>query len=131
MSEPADHSPPKLLELPGTWLVHLVQHVASGPGGLASAAALSQACKSFYALSESSAVTYRNLQLEKPVSSLDHPFFRWLTKRRNRVDGLTAELTVGNPAHEPEQPQVVFGIPGLHLTLRWDDDISELQITRS
>ena len=124
MSALADHGPSKLLELPSTWLAGLVQHVASGAGGLASAAALSQACKSFNALSESSAVTYRNLHLGKPLNSLDHPFFRWLAKRHSRVVGLTAELrllTVGGPETGPEQLQVMFGIPGLHLTLRCDE----------
>ena len=127
MSEQADHGPSKLLELPSTWLTNLVQHTASGAGGLASAAALSQTCKSFYALSESSAVTYRNLHVDKPLFSLDHPFWRWLAKRHSRVAGLTAELrlpTVRNPEPEPEQLQVVFGIPGLHLTLGCNDVIS-------
>ena len=120
-------SPSNLLELPSTCLAHLVQHVASGSGGLASAAALSGTCKSFYALSESSAVTYRNLHLDTPlISSLEHPFWPWLAKRRSRVDGLTAEvrLTVGIPEHEPEQLQMMFGIPGPHLTLRCDGEIS-------
>ena len=92
MSVQVDHIPLGLLELPSTWLAHLVQHVASGSGGLASAAALSQACKSFYTLSESSAVTYRNLHLANPVNGLDHPFFRWLAKRQGRVAGLTAAV---------------------------------------
>ena len=117
-----DHSPSELLELPGTWLAHLFQHVASGSGGLISAAALSQTCKSFYALSESSAVTYRNLQVEKPLLSLGHPFWPWLAKRHSRIAGLTAEVRLlgwvaGNPEPEPEQLQVMFRIPGLCLTL--------------
>ena len=116
-----------LLELPSTWLAHLVQHVASGAGGLASAAALSQSCKSFYALSESSAVTYRKLHVQKPLYSLDHPFFRWLAQRHSRIAGLIVELqlhTVGDPETEPEQLQVMFGIPGLHLTLACDYVVS-------
>ena len=120
MAVQADHSPSKLLELPSTWLVHLVQHVAAGAGGLASAAAFSQTCKPIYALSESSAVKYRNLHLHHPVDSLDHPFFPWLARRHGRVAGLTAELrllTVAGPG--PEQLQVMFGTPGLHLTLRY------------
>ena len=123
----ADHSPSRLLELPSTWLANLVQHVAPGAGGLANAAALSQTCKFFHALSGSPAVTYRNLRLDNPLLSLDHPFFRWLAKRQGRISGLTAELrllTVGNPEPEPEQLQLLFGIPGLHLTLRCDHVVS-------
>ena len=78
MSVEAGPSPANVLELPSTGLARIIQHVASGSGGLASAAALSQTCKSFYALSESSAVTYRNLHVDKPVNSLDDPFYRWL-----------------------------------------------------
>ena len=119
MSVKEYHGPANLLGLPDTWRANLVQHVASGAGGLASAAALSQTCKSFHALSESSAVTYSNLRLKNSVDSLDHPFFRWLEKRHTRVTGLTAalRLTVGVPESEPEQLQVLFAIPGLHLTL--------------
>ena len=128
MSVQADqYSPSPILELPSTWIAHLIQHVASGTGGLASAAALSQTCKSLYALSESSAVTYLNIHVDSPMESLDHPFFRWLAKRRSRVAGLTAELrlrTVGGPGPEPEQLQVMFGIPRLHLSLLCDGEIS-------
>ena len=61
------------------------------------------------------------------LNSLDHPFFRWLAKRHSRVAGLTVELqllSVGGPEPGPEQLQVMFGIPGLHLVLRWDGVIS-------
>ena len=132
MSLYAHPSPANILELPNTWLAHLFEHVASGAGGLASAAALSQACKSFHTLSDSPAVTYRNLRLDKPLHSLGHPFFKWLAKRHGRIAGLTAELrlvTVDNL----EQLQVMFGIPGLHLTLRYDAEITapdELFVTR-
>ena len=125
--EASQYSPLNFLELPRTWLAHLVQHVASNPGGLASAAALSQTCKSFYALSDSSAVMYRNLHLDNPVDSLDHPFFRWLAKRHRRVAGLTAELrllTVDSPEPGPEQLQLMFSIPGLHLTLRYNTEVT-------
>ena len=128
MSAQTNHSPSKLLDLPTTWLAHLVQHVALGAGGLASAAALSQTCKPFHALSESSAVTYRNICLDKPLHNLDHPLFRWLADRHGRVDGLTAELRLRTvdgrepePEPEPEQLQLMFSIPGLHLTLRYDN----------
>ena len=127
MSVQANPSSANILELPSTWLAHLVQHVASGAGGLANAAALSQTCKSFHALSDSSAVTYRNLRLDKPLPNLGHPFFRWLARRRNRVAGLTAEirlLTVGGFEPKFEQLQVMFGIPSLHLTLRCNGSIS-------
>ena len=123
----ADHSPSKLLELPSTWLASLVQHVASGSGGLDSAAALSQSCKSFHALSESSAVTYRNIHVDRPLHRLNDPFWRWLAKRRIRMTGLTVVvklLTLGNHEAERELLQMIFGIPGLHLTLCWRSFIS-------
>ena len=122
MSVQADHGPSKLLvDLPSTWLAHLVQHVASGAGGLASAAVFSQTCKTFNSLSESSAVMYRNLHLSKPVTSyLYHHFFLWLAKRENRVAGLTAGLRLGfgDPVPEAEQLELMFSIPGLHLNIR-------------
>ena len=119
--------PSNFLDLPSTWLAHLIQHVATGTGGISSAAALSQTCKCFHALSESAAVTYRNLHLDKPLNSLDHPFFRWLAQRQSRVAGLTAELqllTAGGPEPGIEQLQVMFGIPDLHLVLRCGGVIS-------
>ena len=126
MSFQADPSPADILELPSTWLARFLQHVASGAGGLANAAALSQTCKSFHALADSSAVTYRDIRLENPLHSLAHPFFGWLEKRQGRVTGLTAELQLSaafDPEPEAEQLQVMFGIPGLHLTVRCDDQI--------
>ena len=131
MSVLAGPSSADILELPSTWLARLVRHVASGAGGLASAAALSETCKSFYALSESPAVAYRNLHVDKPITSLKHPFFRWLAKRHSRISGLTAELGLRNTLLERvlprvegakpelEQLQVMFGIPRLHLSLRY------------
>ena len=127
MSVPAHQGPLQLLELPTPWLAYLVQHVASGHGGLSSAAALSQTCNSLHALSESSAVTYRNLHQKYPLWSLDHPFWPWLAKRHGRVAGLTGELrltTVDIFEAEPEQLLVLFGIPGLHLSLSCRDVIS-------
>ena len=115
--------PAKILELPRTWLAQLVQHVASGFGRLTTAAALSQTCKSFHALSEDPAITYRNLSLDKPLHSLRHPFFLWLARRQGRVAGLTAELqllTVDGPELGPEELQLMFSIPGLHIILRCD-----------
>jgi len=87
-----------LLELPKTWLVDLVQHVASGPDGLASAAALSQTCRPFYNLSESSAVTYRNVFVHNTISTPDHPAWKWLAKRRGRVAGLVVKVLVSSGA---------------------------------
>ena len=128
MSIQADPSPTNILELPSTWLAHLAQHIASGTGGLASAAALSQTCKHFYALSHSPAVVYRNILVDNRLHNLGHPFFRWLQKRQGRVAGLTAELhgllTVDGAEPEPEQLQLVFSIPGLHLTLYCDTVIA-------
>ena len=124
MSVQADQdSPSQLVELPTTWLAHLVQHVASGAGGLASAAALSQTCKSFRSLSESPAVSYRNLYLDKPLPNLGHPFFQWLSKRHGRIAGLTAELRLVT-LEGLNQLQLMFSIQGLHLTLRYDAEIA-------
>ena len=111
-----------ILELPITWLVNLFQHVASGAGGVAHLAALSQTCKPFHALSDNSAIEYRNLRLDQPLHSLGHPFFRWLAKRQGRVAGLTAELQlhiVELRENKSKQLQLLFSTPGLHLTLRW------------
>ena len=68
-----------------------------------------------------------NIHLDNPVDSLDHPFFRWLAKRHRRIAGLTAELrlaTVDGPEPGPEQLQLMFGIPGLHLTLRYHTQVT-------
>ena len=124
MSVQADQSPLTLLELPSTWVAHLVQHVASGAGGLASAAALSQTCRSLHALSESSAVTYCNLNVDRPLLSLDHPFWPWLAKRQGRIAGLTAAVRLSRA--DPEQLQLMFSIPDLHLTLRYDTEVTAL-----
>ena len=124
MSVQADPSPADILQLPSTWLARLVQHVASGADGLASAAALSQTCKSFYALSDNPAVTYRNIHVKRPLFNPDQGFWQWLAKRHSRIAGLTAEVhlfTVPvDPERQVEQLQMLFAIPGLHLTLRCD-----------
>ena len=129
MSVEADPSPTNILELPSTWLVNLVQYVASGAGGMAHAAALSQTCKSFHALSDNPAVEYRNLRLDTPMHSLGHTFFRWLAKRQGRVAGLTADLrllTVEKRKNKQEQLRLLFSTPGLHLTLRYDAELVAL-----
>ena len=88
------------LDLPTTWLVDLVQHVASGPGGLCSAAALSETCKPLRDLSESSAVTYRNVHVYNTISHPDHPVWKWLAKRTGRVSGLVLKVTSGERVYE-------------------------------
>ena len=101
-----------LLDLPKPWLVDLVQHVASGPDGLASAATLSQTCKLVYKLSESSAVTYRNIYVRNTIVTPNHPVWMWLAKRRGRVAGLFMkvlvnrgeELVYGQGEQHGEQP---------------------------
>ena len=122
-----------LLDLPKTWLVDLVQHVASGLDGLASAAALSETCKPFYDLSESSAVTYRNVFVNNAISSPDHFFWKWLAKRRGRIAGLVlnvlvssgAELVYDQGEQQGEQPagwegpwQSLAAVQDLELVLR-------------
>ena len=129
----------ELLDLPKWWLAHLVQHVASGPGGLVSAARLSQACKLFRDLSKDSAVTYRNLHVDRPLFSLHPLFWSWLEEKHERVAGFTAEVplpllqnfccnpsnaTVAVPEHKAKQLRVLFNIPDLRLTLRSDHEIS-------
>ena len=129
MSVEADPGPANMLELPTSVLARLVQHVASGPGGLASAEMLSQTCWAFYDLSKSTAVLYRNLHLANPLNSLDHPFFWWLANRRGHISGLTAEIRLRRmggwpPKPSPQQLRGLFGIPGLHLTLSCNEVIA-------
>ena len=85
-------TPFSIMQLPNTWLSSLCQHIASGPMGLASAAALSQTCKSMHALSESSAVGYRDIHVEQPISSPNHPLWRWLATRHGRFHGLNVQI---------------------------------------
>ena len=68
-------------------------------------------------------MTYCNLRLDKPLRSLGHPFFRWLAKRHGRIAGLTAELQLVT-VHDSEQLQLMFSIPGLHLALRYDAELT-------
>ena len=123
----ADRSPAKLVDLPSTWLADLVQHVASGAGGLASAAALSQTCKSFHDIWDSTAVTYRNLHLARPLHRLGRPFYQWIAKRQSRIAGFTASLSVcqmDDPWPGLKQLQLMFGIPGLRLAVRYSAQVS-------
>ena len=117
-----------ILDLPVTWLVDLIQHVAAGPGGLSSAASLSQSCKRFHTLSDSSAVTYCNLHVDQAISSPDHPVCEWLAKRQGRITGLhglTVDFgdtfrdtsTIDHPGWE--QPLgALTSVHDAHLTVR-------------
>ena len=121
--------PSNVLELPITWLASLFQHVASGPGGLDNAAALSQTCKPFHDMSESSAVTYCNLHAPDYIDSPEHPFWQWLAKQKGLVAGLKVGVVLVGPGRQEEvkaeQPawervlQTLSSIPDLHLTVRW------------
>ena len=94
----AADQPSSVLDLPQTWLSDLFQHVASGPEGLSHAAALTQTCKSFYALSEDPSISYRNLHVTQQIQEPDHPIWHWLAKRKGRVCGLKAKLQLCTPA---------------------------------
>ena len=121
--------PSNVLELPSTWLASLFQHAASGPGGLASAAALSQTCSSLHALSESSAVSYRSLHATQPISSAEHPLWQWLAKRKGRITGLgvkvelDASLSTRKAKAWEGVLQTLSSIRDLHLTVSWVRDI--------
>ena len=136
--------PSHVLELPETWLALLLQHVASGPGGLANAAALNQTCKSFHSLSESSAVTYVNIHVEEAIISPYHDVWQWLAARQGQVIGLSIKVLLDMPADSDseeddedvltplynwEQPlqwllPVLSAIPDLNLTVEWSAPIS-------
>ena len=134
-SAPSELPALSLLDLPTTWLANLVQHVGSGPDGLTSAAALAETCKPFYTLSESTAVTYRNVYIHNTISSPDHPAWKWLAKRRGRVSTLVMkvhvrsdeELMYDQGEQQEEQPaawegpwQSLAAVQDLQLTLRMD-----------
>ena len=116
------------LDLPRPWLANLFQHLASGPGGLARAAALSQTCSALHALSESSAVSYRNIDVLPLIKSSDHPVWQWLAKRQGRLSGMKLEVEVDPALHgrirgnesRPDwsQPlQTLSTVSDLHLTV--------------
>jgi hypothetical protein len=131
-----------LLEMPSAFLALLIQHTASGPGGLASAAALSQTCTFLHSLSEGPAVTYSNIHVPGRILSPDETVWECFTKKSGRVAGLNLELcvethNVDSPAHDEElgweneppendelhqwtQPmQTLSGIPGVQLRVTW------------
>jgi Leucine-rich repeat (LRR) protein len=125
------------LDLPPAWLALLFQHIASGPGGLSSAAAFSQTCKFLHSLSEGSAVIYRNLVLSAAISSPDHPAWPWLARRSGRIAGLGLALRLellGDDATEdadqlPDwlQPlQTLSGILGVELRVEWVGVIADM-----
>ena len=131
MSDPGSLStPPSVVALPNTFLADLVQYVASGPGGLASAAALSQTCKSFQALSDSPAVTYRDIMVARPIRSPAHKFWRWLARRKGRVAGLKLQIQLGTTGYHDsgaygvymlawQSPQQALRVvPDLYLTVK-------------
>jgi hypothetical protein len=120
----------QLLELPPAWLALLFQHVASGPGGLANSAALSQTCKLLHSLSEDPAVTYSNLFMAAAISSPDHSIWLWLAKRSGRISGLHLQLRATQDGVQLSgwmQPlQTLSGIPGLNLGVAWVGSIADL-----
>jgi hypothetical protein len=120
----------QLFELPPALLAILFQHVASGPGGLASAAALGRTCKYLHSLAKDPAVAYSDLLFEADISSPDHPFWQWLAKRSGRITGLGVKLRLeANERGATEdtdqlsvwvQPlQTLCGIPGVQLRVAW------------
>jgi hypothetical protein len=127
----------QLLDMPPAWLALLFQHVASGPRGLANAAALTQTCKLLQSLSEGPVVLYRNLGLAAAISSCDHPVWHWLARRFGRVAGLSLKLCLGtldadateNADQLPDwmQPlQTLSGTPGVQLHVEWVGSIDDL-----
>ena len=128
-------SPGTFLGLPSTWLAQLVQHIASGPGGLTRAATLSQTCSLLHNLSESPAVTYRDIHVDRTITSPDDPVWQWLVKNKGRFTGLTVKVILDAPygpeSDDDDDYAVVFGrdwsqpqqilstIPDLNLTVEW------------
>ena len=115
----AAKQPLSFADLPSAWLLHLYQHIIATPGGLASAAALSQTCSSLHAL-ESSSVPYCNIELEQPISSSDSSFWPWLAKRKGSVAGLTLSVDEGNAvtSNKWEEPfKLLATIPDVRLKL--------------
>jgi hypothetical protein len=119
-----------VLELPRAWLALLIQHIASGPGGIANAAALSQTCKFMHGLFEGPAVAYSNLFLAAPISSPYHSAWHWLEKRSGRIAGLSLELHAtqnDSQLSQWKQPlQILSGISGVQLRVEWDGCIDDV-----
>jgi Leucine-rich repeat (LRR) protein len=128
----------QLTESPPAWLARLFQQLASGPGGLANAAALGQTCKFLHSLSESSAVIYRNLVISAAISSPDNPAWQWLALRSGRIAGLSLDFrldVLGDGATEDAHQlakwmptlQTLSGIPGVQLRVEWVGVIIDLE----
>jgi hypothetical protein len=135
----------QLVDLPPAWLALLFQHVATGPGGLANAASLSQTCKFLYSLSQGPVVTYRDLRVPAATSSPDLPVWQWLARRSGRIVGLSLDLHLrgfglgGDASRQADKVQgwmqrlrmlsgtgweqrlqTLSGIAGLQLRVTWD-----------
>jgi hypothetical protein len=116
------------LDLPSASLALVIQKTASGPGGLASAAALCQTCKSLHSQCEGPAVTYCNLNVPGTISSPAHQVWQWLAKRSGRVAGLILNLKLEGEYAEHEesllqwtqQLKTLSGIPGVQMTVEWE-----------
>jgi Leucine-rich repeat (LRR) protein len=131
----SDRHTPEILELPSAFLALLLQHTASGPGGLASAAALSQTCKYLHSLSEGPAVAYSNIHVPGTIRSPAHQVWQWLAKRSARIAGLRLQLRVAvwDDADEDakndelldwtQHLQTLSGIPGVQLRVEWGGSI--------
>jgi hypothetical protein len=126
----------QLVELPPAWLALLFQHIASGPGGLANAAALSQTCKFLQNLSEDPAVTFNNLTVAVPISNPAQSVWQWLAKRKGRISGLSLSLRLDvlddELTEDAEQLpgwlqplQTLSGIPALQLRVEWTGSIDD------
>jgi hypothetical protein len=122
-----------ILELPSACLALLLQHTASGPGGLACAAALIQTCKQLHSLSESPAVTYSNIHVPGTIRSPAHQVWQWLAKRSGRVASLSLQLCVAIQKNGAagidellkltQHLQTLSGIPSVQLEVEWEGTI--------
>jgi hypothetical protein len=129
----SEHDTSQLLELPSAFLALLIQHTASGPGGLASAAALSQTCKSLHGLSEAAVVTYSNIHVPGTIRSSAHQVWQWLAKRMGRIAGLRLQLCMEIEEYEgvdndellewTQSLQALSGIPDVQLRVKWEGNM--------
>ena len=102
--------PAPILDLPMPWLTRLFQQIASGAGGLPRAAVLSQTCRFFNKLSDSSAVSYTDIQFLKRITSAHHPIWQWLAKRQGRIDSLTLKIDLCALYNIPQSWRVQVGV---------------------
>jgi hypothetical protein len=92
-------------------------------------------------------MTYRNLIFAAAISTFDHPVWQWLANRNGRVAGLSLELRLERPdasaaragsmdeladplPHWVQPLQILSGIPGLQLRVRWVGIIDQPRITQ-